>query len=642
MLCLQGCVFANLHPLLRIMFSTHLRPCCEAWLVAECPPPHKVAFVHLLSGISASLAGLVHENARAHAPEFARHLAFMRLHIVMPLVAAAAAPLLLVLYGAPLLWQSLAFACAILPLLAIVLVARRGEIDEAHMICVAAHGGLAMSLSLGLGAGFAAAIWLALMPFEAAMGHCRLRLRAAIAAAVVLAAAMGLLQMADFLPDVSAQGIDAALALAGFAYAGGLGLAFRDQREAAWNEARAQSARHDRLASLIGDVALRFTRTGALVSASENCQERLGLRLREISGRGFFERTQIADRPAFLKAMSDAATGQRIFLVRLRIHAGDIESPRGQFAEPVFRYIELRAAASGEGDAEVIALVRDVSELIEAHDIVAANKAANRADRDWKDRLIANVSHELRTPLNAIIGFSEVLSTQNTPQDEMQKREYAQIINASGQHLLSVVNSILDMSKIEAGSFQILPECFDLQALMNGCCDILRLKAQKAEVEIIRDFVLSQTGEIVADPRACRQILINLLSNAIKFTPEGGCVALALRSEGDHVTFCVTDTGIGIFDIDLPRLGDPFFQSQSTYDRAHDGTGLGLSVVKGLVALHGGSMSIESAPGQGTCVSVRLPRDCRQAQPKSTAHIDIVSRRPAAHLHDLSRVKKIA
>ena len=601
--------------------------------------------MHLFSGISASLAGLVHENARAHAAEFARHLAFMRLHIVMPLVAAAAAPLLLVLYGAPMLWHSLAFACAILPLLAIVLVARRGEIDEAHMICVAAHGGLALSLSLGVGAGFAAAVWLALMPFEAAMGHCRRRLRAAIAAAVVLASTIGLLHMADFLPDVSLQGIqgiDAALALAGFAYAGGLGLAFRDQREAALSEARAQSARHDRLASLIGDVALRFTRTGALVSASENCHERLGLRLREISGRGFFERTQIADRPAFLKALSDAARAQKISIVRLRIHAGDIENPRGQFAEPVFRHIEVRAAASGEGDAEVIALLRDVSELIEAQDIVAANKAADRADRDWKDRLIANVSHELRTPLNAIIGFSEVLSTQNAPQDDAQKREYAQIINASGQHLLSVVNSILDMSKIEAGSFQILPESFDLRALMDGCCDILRLKAQTAEVEIIRDFVHSLAGEIVADPRACRQILINLLSNAIKFTPEGGCVAVALRSEGDHVTFCVTDTGIGIFDTDLPRLGDPFFQSQSTYDRAHDGTGLGLSVVKGLVALHGGSMSIESAPGQGTCVSVRLPRDCRQAQPKSTAHIDIVSRRPAAHLHDLSRVKKIA
>jgi cell cycle sensor histidine kinase DivJ len=138
-----------------------------------------------------------------------------------------------------------------------------------------------------------------------------------------------------------------------------------------------------------------------------------------------------------------------------------------------------------------------------------------------------------------------------------------------------------------------------------------------------------QLDEIVADKRACKQVLINILSNAIKFTPEGGKVTLAARPDGGWVEFTVSDTGIGVTQNELARLGDPFFQARATYDRPYEGAGLGLSIVRGLVGLHGGAIRFESAPNAGACVTVRLPMDCRIA-PKSVAHpakIETLARR---------------
>ncbi len=154
--------------------------------------------------------------------------------------------------------------------------------------------------------------------------------------------------------------------------------------------------------------------------------------------------------------------------------------------------------------------------------------------------------------------------------------------------------------------------------------------------EIARDL-----PEIVADRRACKQILINLLSNAVKFTPSGGCVTASLRRERDRIVLAVTDTGIGVPETDLPKLGNPFFQANSSYSRAHEGTGLGLSVVRGLVGLHQGTMTIESQMGEGTRVTVSLPLDCRSG----TAH-GAIPVQTSARLHVLQArdkgVKKIA
>jgi cell cycle sensor histidine kinase DivJ len=328
-----------------------------------------------------------------------------------------------------------------------------------------------------------------------------------------------------------------------------------------------------------------------------------------------------------------------------------VASDRGAFEEPVFDWVEIRARKIVAGlqpmehdGASVIAVVRNVSDRVEAQRILETSKAESERAQGWKDRFLANVSHELRTPLNAIIGFSEMLGNEQlAPRDEAKRREYAGIIHTSGQHLLSVVNSILDMSKIDAGSFEVQAEPFAVAPLIESCCDMVRLKAEEANVEIVR-VCPRGIDELTADRRACKQILLNLLSNAVKFTPHGGRVTIGVRPEGNSLAFFVSDTGIGITAADLPRLGDPFFQARSSYDRPYEGTGLGLSVVKGLVGLHGGTISMESEPGQGTCVTVRLPLDCRRAgPPSSTAKIEVITRAPAAPAAlAFTTVKKIA
>ena len=169
-----------------------------------------------------------------------------------------------------------------------------------------------------------------------------------------------------------------------------------------------------------------------------------------------------------------------------------------------------------------------------------------------------------------------------------------------------MVNTLLDISKIESGTMTLDTETVDLAALAGDCQALMALRAETGAIAL--DTVIGPNLPAVsADRRALKQVMLNLISNAIKFTPPQGRVVLALVRDGDMVDISVSDTGIGISAGDLPRLGDPFFQARSAYDRSHEGTGLGLSVVRGLVGLHGGSLSIESAIGVGTRVCVRLP-----------------------------------
>jgi cell cycle sensor histidine kinase DivJ len=263
---------------------------------------------------------------------------------------------------------------------------------------------------------------------------------------------------------------------------------------------------------------------------------------------------------------------------------------------------------------EVVAVLRDVTErklhqqaLLDAH---AEVERANAA----KSRFLATMSHELRTPLNAIIGFSDMLMNEQVMGlDAGRRAEYAGLINGSGLHLLSVVNGILDMSRIETGNFEITPEPFAPAQVVTSCCGILALRAREADVRL-DNRTPDNLPDMVADKRALSQILLNLLSNAIRFTDRSGTVTVSARAEAVHIVFVVEDDGVGISDEDLARVGEPYFQAGSAYDRRHGGTGLGLSIVKGLVQLHGGEIAIRSRLAEGTRVTVRLPLDCERAR----------------------------
>jgi cell cycle sensor histidine kinase DivJ len=214
--------------------------------------------------------------------------------------------------------------------------------------------------------------------------------------------------------------------------------------------------------------------------------------------------------------------------------------------------------------------------------------------------------------------------------DGPRRQEYAKLINDSGNHLLTVVNGILDMSKLETGDFELSPEPFGPAQVIGNCCDLLALKARENGIELSRRLPDS-LPELIADKRSFKQILLNLISNAVKFTERGGRVTVGATAGISEIVVTVEDTGVGISAEDLPKIGRPFFQARGTYDRRHDGTGLGLSIVRGLVDLHGGSFEIASEVGKGTCFTARLPWNCETARPaaKQSAQAPSNIERPA-------------
>ena len=233
-------------------------------------------------------------------------------------------------------------------------------------------------------------------------------------------------------------------------------------------------------------------------------------------------------------------------------------------------------------------------------------EGANRA----KSEFLANMSHELRTPLNAINGFSEIMIAQMFgPLGDDRYKEYAQDINNSGQHLLALINDILDMSKIEAGKMKLKFEPMNLADVAQDAVRLVLNRAETAGLNLKIDF--PHLPEIEADCRAVKQILLNLLSNAIKFTPRGGRITVRAEARqdilGERVRISVSDTGIGIAPDDLQRLAKPFEQVENQHAKSQQGTGLGLALTKSLLEMHDGTLEIESVLGAGATVSFSLP-----------------------------------
>lgn len=223
-----------------------------------------------------------------------------------------------------------------------------------------------------------------------------------------------------------------------------------------------------------------------------------------------------------------------------------------------------------------------------------------------KSEFVANMSHELRTPLNAIIGFSEVMKGEMFGPLTARYAEYSQLIHRSGQHLLSLITDILDLSKIESGKWEIKPERLDLIQAIDYCLRMLGERAARQGI-VLRTELPDDAVSLVADDRATRQILLNLLSNAIKFSRAGGEVVVGASLAGGEWRIAVRDNGIGIPASELPRIGQAFEQATNNPLLASEGTGLGLALVKSLMTLHQGSFTIESIEGQGTTVTVGFP-----------------------------------
>ncbi len=235
-----------------------------------------------------------------------------------------------------------------------------------------------------------------------------------------------------------------------------------------------------------------------------------------------------------------------------------------------------------------------------------AKEEAEIASRS-KTEFLANMSHELRTPLNAIIGFSDILVRQLFgPLGQERYAEYAKDIHDSGQHLLNLINDVLDISKIEVNKIELAEETVDVPAVIDSCLRLVRDRATAAGV-LIEVKMPEKLPTLCGDDRRLKQILLNLVSNAVKFTPSGGRVEIRVDADDSGFRFVVADTGIGIAKADLETAMRPFGQIDSSLARRYEGTGLGLPLARSMAELHGGKLDIESEPGTGTTVTVWLP-----------------------------------
>jgi signal transduction histidine kinase len=237
-------------------------------------------------------------------------------------------------------------------------------------------------------------------------------------------------------------------------------------------------------------------------------------------------------------------------------------------------------------------------------------RALETANRH-KSEFLANMSHELRTPLNAVIGFSEALQERMFGELNEKQAEYVGDIHTSGKHLLSLINDILDLSKIEAGRMELQLSEFMLPDVLATAITLVRERATRHGITLGLD-VAPGVGGIRADERKLKQVMLNLLSNAVKFTPEGGSVQVAAKLNGEAVEVSVTDTGVGIAPQDQALVFEEFRQVGSDHARKAEGTGLGLALTRKFVELHGGSIRLESAPGRGSTFTFTVPRSPTQ------------------------------
>jgi len=402
-----------------------------------------------------------------------------------------------------------------------------------------------------------------------------------------------------------------------------LGAAFEVQ-----DTSKLNTYRH--LVEHVQDAVMRFGEDGEVLFTSQSAERLFGCRRYELSRGGLGERIHVLDRPVYLTAFADANRDGKARTIEVRMRKDDLE---GSTRAPQFIWVEVAFSPVIENSEglrhEVVALYRDITGRKDDEDVMKAARQAAEDASNAKSRFLATIGHELRTPLNAIVGFSEMMSTGIGGELSPTHKEYAELIHQSGHHLLDVVKMLLDMSKIEAGKFELQTDAFAPDDLVAPSLQMVG-SLTKARNITIRTEIAPKMPLLTADERACRQIVINLLSNAIKFSHDYGVVTLSMKRQGENINISVRDNGIGMAPESIRRLGEPFFQVQDGLARQYEGTGLGLSIVKGLVDLHEGRMHAVSELGVGTTMTVLLPVNGPAIKLPETASVTPIRRDTSA------------
>lgn len=356
------------------------------------------------------------------------------------------------------------------------------------------------------------------------------------------------------------------------------------------------------LAEHSNDIISRYNIKGDLIYISPSVERLLGYHPSESKEHSWEEYMHPKDRKQVAREMIKMFGDLQTRRVSYRMMAKD------------GRYLWLESAVTpiyGEkGDYQgMVTCTRDISEQkTREQELMAARERAEQASLT-KSRFLANMSHELRTPLNAILGFSEMMTQEIFgPMENAQYGEYAELIHESGAHLLSLISDILDMSKIEAGKYDLSFESVAIVPALEKAARMVQTRVGEGELELLLQLDGVEGCQIHADERALTQILLNVLSNAVKFTPGGGRITVsAVHAAHGRIAISVADTGVGIEKQDLERVLNPFEQVVRHAELASQGTGLGLPLVRALVDMQDGVFDIQSTPGRGTTVTIALP-----------------------------------
>jgi PAS domain S-box-containing protein len=349
------------------------------------------------------------------------------------------------------------------------------------------------------------------------------------------------------------------------------------------------------------DVITRHGREGKPTFVSPAVKQMLGWSQDEVVGGSPFDRCHPDDLERVQAAVITARdSGSTVtYEYRARHKSGHFV-----WVESSVRFVAN--SETGELDS-AISVTRDITKRKKIEDEMLAARVHAEAASHTKSRFLANMSHELRTPLNAIIGFSDIMVREMFgPIENAHYREYVKLVHESGGMLLDLINDLLDMSKIEAGKYELHYESFLVGDAVDSSLRLFEARAAEKGIKL-SSSVEPGTLSVRADRRVFKQIILNLVSNATKFTNEGGNVCVEALATGTELHIKVRDTGIGIPKEFLPRLAEPFEQASNDPARTHGGTGLGLALVKSLVLLHGGRFGVASQQGHGTEVTVTLP-----------------------------------
>jgi len=570
--------------------------------------------VTVLSIIRDCLDALLHPSARYDALTRARHRAFMAPRLLGSLAAFAAFPVYLVLRGAPSAIEVAAFAWLIAPIMLSWFLSRTGRYEGAHVLSSLALAGLIMAIAATTGGieSFAA-IWLVVVPLEAALSASRRVAAFASLLALSCAGILILVSQLGWLPldqtTATERGVLMAFGVASATlYAAGLAFGAESLARTSVTLLSREEERYRLLARNMSDVISRHQRNGAVQFISQAAEAMLGMPVAQLHGHGLFDRVHVADRPAYLTALSDAARGGEGRSVEFRVKRDVPRAERGAGSAVEFIWVEMRCRPldhAGASESEVVAVMRDVTDRkVQEQALDLARNAAEAADAA-KTRFLATMSHELRTPLNAIIGFSEVIEQGFYGAVGHAKYvEYAHDINEAGRNLHGKIGYILEFANIEAGRYPLEPVVIDVAKIVTACADECAGRAFSRRIALNLGF--TAVAEALADPLAVKRIVNCLLSNALLYTQEGGRVRVDVHEDEGAVVVCVADNGTGFTRTEAATAGSPF--RSHARRGATTGMGMGLTIAMALARRMGGAIRIGGVAGEGTVAELRLPR----------------------------------